>query len=606
MRERPRGSRYPRAVVMSRMAEEIGRVLGGRYRVIAPIGTGASAQVYLADDTRLRRRVAVKMLHAALASDADFLRRFQAEAQAAAALNHPHVLAVYDWGHDEVPFLVTEYLGGGSVRAMLDAGGLITPSQALLVGLEAARGLDYAHKRGFVHRDIKPANLLLGDEGRLRIADFGLARALAEAAWTEPNGAVLGTARYASPEQARGESVDGRGDVYSLALVLVEAATGKVPFSADTVVGTLMARVDRPLAVPDALGPLRPALERAGRPDPSERPDAEELAVALMACAGRLDKPAPRPLAGVAVVDPDRPDDERDVTLIPSPPEPEVTDEADPVGLALVPGRQRRRARRSERRTEVAIEPAVVPEPGEPPSASPARRRRRCPVVGTLVAAVILLGAVGVYAVTRSDPIPTTPLPALTDGTIAEAELVAAENGWQVVRDDVRRDDTVAGQVLAQDPQPGQELAEGEVLELTVSEGQTLSTVPTDLVGEPADDAIGTLEGLGLVVDAGRRFDEEAPAGSVLEVGSPGAEPEKGTTVPVVVSDGPEPRTVPGDLVELSVDEATAELAAVGLGADVVDRDFSEELAAGLVLSVPQAGEQVARDSAVGLVHRAW
>src|SRR5690349_18890328 len=147
------------------MADQIGRVLSGRYRLVAPIGTGASAQVYLADDVRLRRRVAVKLLHQALAEDEAFLRRFRAEAQAAAALNHPHILAVYDWGEDaNEPYLVTEYLGGGSLRAMLDKGKSLTVSQSLVVGLEAARALDYAHKRGFVHRDIKPANLLFGEE----------------------------------------------------------------------------------------------------------------------------------------------------------------------------------------------------------------------------------------------------------------------------------------------------------------------------------------------------------------------------------------------------------------------------------------------------------
>ena len=139
-----------------------------------PIGAGASARVYLADDITLRRQVAVKVLHAGLADDAQFLRRFRAEAQAAASLNSPHVLGVYDWGQDDVPFLVTEYLGGGSVRSMLDAGHRLTPSQALLVGLEAARGLDYAHGQELVHRDIKPANLLFDESGRLRIADFGL------------------------------------------------------------------------------------------------------------------------------------------------------------------------------------------------------------------------------------------------------------------------------------------------------------------------------------------------------------------------------------------------------------------------------------------------
>lgn len=280
------------------MTAEIGRVLGGRYRLVAPIGMGASAQVFLADDVRLRRRVAVKMLHDALAGDAEFLRRFAAEARAAAALNHPNVMAVYDWGDDEVAFIVTEYLSGGSLRALLDAGHLLTPSQVLTVGLDATRALDYAHRRGFVHRDIKPANLLFGEDQRLRIADFGLARALAEAAWTEPQGAVLGTARYASPEQAKGETLTGKADVYSLAIVLIEAVTGVVPFTADTTLGTLMARVDRQLEVPEALGPLADVLARAGHPDPDQRIDARTFAAGLLRAAKALPRPQPLPLAG--------------------------------------------------------------------------------------------------------------------------------------------------------------------------------------------------------------------------------------------------------------------------------------------------------------------
>ena len=199
------------------VSELAGRVLADRYRLTALVGAGASAQVYVADDVQLRRRVAVKVLHPALAHDPMFLRRFQAEAQAAAALNHPNLVAVYDWGQEDLPFLVSEYLEGGTLRTVLhgeQGERLLSVSQALVVGLEAARGLHYAHSRGFVHRDVKPANLLFGDDRRLRIADFGLARALAEAAWTEPEGVVLGTARYVSPEQAAGGTLDGRSDVY--------------------------------------------------------------------------------------------------------------------------------------------------------------------------------------------------------------------------------------------------------------------------------------------------------------------------------------------------------------------------------------------------------
>src|SRR5947207_2130733 len=179
---------------------------------------------------------------------------------------------------------------------MLDAGHRLTPSQGLLVGLEAARGLEYAHTRGFVHRDIKPANLLFGEEGRLRVGDFGLARALAEAAWTEPSGAMLGTARYACPEQARGQPADGKGDVYSLALVVIEAVTGQVPFAADTTIATLMGRVNAPLTAPESMGPLGPAIEAAGRSHPAQRADAAAFAHSLDRAARSPPAPTRTPL----------------------------------------------------------------------------------------------------------------------------------------------------------------------------------------------------------------------------------------------------------------------------------------------------------------------
>ncbi|MGH9029369.1 MAG: serine/threonine-protein kinase, partial [Acidimicrobiales bacterium] len=264
---------------MSTVTESIGRVLSGRYRIESVLGTGASAHVFAAWDVTLQRRVAIKVLHPALSSDEAFLRRFTTEARSAAALTNPHVMAVFDWGEDDSgPFLVLEFLGGGSLRDLLDGGNKLSVSQAVAVGTQAAEGLAYAHGRGFVHRDVKPANLLFDEDGRLRIADFGLARALAEAALTEPAGATVGTARYAAPEQALGNVVDGRADVYSLALVLYEAVTGVVPFTADTTISTLMARVGARLPEHEALGVLGPVLDRAASADPDDRLVAAELA----------------------------------------------------------------------------------------------------------------------------------------------------------------------------------------------------------------------------------------------------------------------------------------------------------------------------------------
>src|SRR4029079_19073556 len=256
-----------------------GRVLSGRYLLHNAIGTGASGRVYVADDQRLRRRVAVKVLHAALADDTAFLRRFRAEAQLAASLRHSNIVTVYDWGEDDVPFMVLELLEGGSLRSMLDQNTSLTVAQAARVGRDVASALEYAHARDVLHRDVKPATLLCDEHGIVRVADFGLARALAEASWTEPAGTVLGTARYASPEKGSASRLHRRADLYALGLVIVESITGSVPLVGDNAVATIVGRGTQPLVVPEGLGRLGEVLTQAGQPDPNNRfPDAAAFA----------------------------------------------------------------------------------------------------------------------------------------------------------------------------------------------------------------------------------------------------------------------------------------------------------------------------------------
>ena len=553
------------------MTDQIGRVLSGRYRLIAPIGTGASALVYLADDTRLRRRVAVKLLHQALAEDEAFLRRFRAEAQAAAALNHPHVLAVYDWGDDErEPYLITEYLGGGSLRAMLDAGKRLSPAQCLMVGLEAARGLEYAHTRGFVHRDIKPANLLFGDEGRLRIGDFGLARALAEAAWTEPTGAMVGTARYACPEQARGEPATGKGDVYSLALVLIEAVTGQVPFATDTTIATLMARVDKPVEVPEALGPLRGVLARAGRPDPADRPDAGEFVVGLLAAAEDLDRPAPLPLAGATTDPSDITVVDRDPTLLPPP-------------------------TTTEPQTESAAPPPVVD--------APPRRRRRWPWIIAAIFTVLALVAGAAFA-WNTLLVPSHKVPKLVDLTEQQATQLIQANHWNVRRLEARKDGSTKGNVIAQDPADGKDLEEKKTVTITVSLGNTLVSVPTDLAGKSVEDAAAELQATGLTLgQQTAQNDETVPEGAVISL-DPNTPPQlpKGEPVNVVVSGGPQPRTVPDIAPTTPFDQAAKAIKDLQLVPQRKD-DFSDTVPEGQIIGTdPPAGKQVARGSTVTIV----
>ncbi|HUQ63737.1 MAG TPA: PASTA domain-containing protein [Acidimicrobiales bacterium] len=597
----------------TRIVEHIGRVLDGRYRLLTPIGSGASAHVFLADDVRLRRRVAVKVLHPALVDDKAFLRRFRAEARAAAGLNHPNIMSVFDWGEEaDGPYIVCEFLGGGSLRAILDQGNRLTPSQGLMVGLEAARALDYAHRRGIVHRDIKPANILFDDEGRLRIADFGLARALAEAAWTEPSGTVLGTARYAAPEQVQGSPLDGKADVYSLAVVLVEAVTGRVPFEADTTVGTLMGRLDRPLPAPPEMGPLGPIVARAGRPNTAERLDAVALGAALQAAAPELPGPEPLPLAGTPAAD------EALVGIDPDPTEVGATAAAETAAdtgdeaatatlagsIALPPATETGWSVDSPTAT-IPIVPsppppvatAPVPVATPPPLSKAGRRRRRWPFY-LLLAILLIAGAgTGGYFFVL-DHTPSHPVPAVQLQMAPEAVAALKAQKFKVRLTEIFFDGTAAGTVVDQTPEPGTKLKEGKTVTLTVSKGPTPVLVP-DLTGVSQEIAVERLKGAGFVVaEPTLQNDEEVTEGTVLDWAPKGVEFPKGGQIALTVSAGPAPREVP-DVAGKSFQEASAALEAVGLKAARADA-FSDGVAEGTTISSsPKGGAQVDRGSTV-------
>src|SRR6266545_948753 len=440
-------------MALSGLTDLAGRVLADRYRLLAPIGSGSSGRVYVADDVRLRRRVAVKVLHGALADDAGFLRRFRAEAQLAASLHHPNVVTVFDWGEDTVPFMVLELLSGGSLRGMLDEGIRLTPAQAAHTGRYVATALSYAHTRGLVHRDIKPANLLFDEHGTVRVADFGLARALAEASWTEPTGALVGTARYAAPEQGTGATLDARADLYALGVVLVESVTGRVPEVADTLIGTLAVRARVPLAAPQELGALAPVVERAGRTQPSERyPDAITMADALTDASRHLPPPGPLTLVGLdAHVDPHPTELGKTST---------VFDQDADAAVATA---------RARTDTVARADTAPAPRPGRyAPRAVPA-------VVALLVIAVLV--AAGLL-LARSAGGSTVAAPQLVGLTQDEAAARAAK----------------AGLVVPRGPPP---------------------VVIPDVAGQPADQATLTLAGAGFAVDPRHDYDENVPAGIV-------------------------------------------------------------------------------------------
>ena len=557
-----------RSVASSWITDSVGRVLGDRYYLGRPVGSGASAHVFVAEDKVLGRRVAVKVLRPGLAGDVVFLRRFQAEARVVAALRHPHILRIYDWGEDGGdPYLVSELLEGGSLRSLLDHGGRLSPSQAATVGYEAASALEHAHQRGLVHRDVKPANLLFDDNGRVSVADFGLARALAETAWTEPEGAILGTARYGAPEQMEGRPLGPPADVYALALVLAEATTGVVPFGTDTTLGTLMARVGRRLEIGEAAGPLAAVLRDAGAPEPGDRPDAGELAKQLRRLVAALPAPEPLPLAAPVDVGSGADHDPTRTGYPPSPPDTAPTANAGATSAATGSA-------------GASLRPA--PQLGERPEAVPAG----LPVVVTAGA--------GATALEVSSQLTTAARTQAPAGGPAIGPAAGERGG--AARGGRRR-----GPVLAAALVVAVLAAGGGAASWMLTRGPSLEPVPR-LGGDGLGTARVALAAhhLHLVV-AGRAYSAGVPSGEVVSQTPSRGRARRGDSVAVIVSRGPQPVEIP-PLAGLSQAEAAKLLEADGLGIGKVARRSSLGVAAGSVIATVPASGHEPPGTRVGLV----
>ncbi len=294
-----------------------GTVLAGRYRVAQVVSTGANTVIMDAIDQQNDGQVTIKVVRPEHAQDPEFRRKFHRLAEISNALTHPNIASVLDWGEidlrgESTVYWVVEALGGGSLRDLLDRGRLLQPGQALVVGLEACRALDAAHQKGLFHTELTPSKMVFGADRRLRVVDFGMARLLAEPAWADASAVPTHVARYASPEQALGLPIDAKTDVYALALVMIEAVTGAVPFAADSTVATLSGRVDKLMPVSADLGSLASVLERAGRPESADRFTAAEFGRALVQAAPGLPKPEPIPILSTGTFDTTamrRPDD---------------------------------------------------------------------------------------------------------------------------------------------------------------------------------------------------------------------------------------------------------------------------------------------------------
>ncbi|MCP3939220.1 MAG: PASTA domain-containing protein [Actinomycetia bacterium] len=584
-------------------------VLDGRYRLVAQLGTGGSAHVYLADDLRLRRRVAVKVLQPALLSQSGFIARFEHEARSSASFSHPHVVAVHDWGESEIgPFLVTEYLGGGSLHGLIAAGHLLTPAQAVKVALEATSGLSAAHQRGMVHRDVKPANLLFDRGGRLRVADFGLVQVLGDTGLTEPDSAVLGTLRYAAPERSRPGTADGRTDVYSLAVSLVEAVTGEVPGPSDDPIELLAYRCLHPLVVPDDFGAAAEPLRRAGSVEVDERPTAIELMRDLVTATEDFEAPGALPLAGALLnvdaldsVDPDSaqwqaPVSDKTLPVTGSEPTTPAESFAD-LGIEVFD---------DDRIERFSPDDGAVEPRRQSAGATSSRRGWWLSGAAVVLAAVV---AATMYSVSTVET-PATPLVELGNlrgETIADVRTLSEANDWVLDEEQVRSDKFDKGTVIRQSPSAGSQIPAGFGLSVDVVIGPRLTMVPW-LVGLDVAAATKRLESRDFgVVSREPRFDEVVSVGVVMQATidgdlvEPGRLLEPGVSFDLVVSSGPVPRAVP-DLVGRTREEAAATLAQLRLGLTEAEPQFSETDPDGTVISQSISPSiEVARDTIVSI-----
>jgi serine/threonine-protein kinase len=568
----------------------------GRYQVISRIAAGGMGEVYRARDSILGREVAVKILHSNLAGDRGFVDRFRREARAAAILNHPNVVGVYDWGSsDGTYYMVMEYVPGSNLRSLLREHGRLEPAQVIEILVQVLAALDHAHGHGIVHRDIKPENILIAQDGRLKVADFGLARAYAESYVSQVEGTVTGTVQYLSPEQIQGKPADPRTDLYALGVVAFELLTGKAPFTGETSLSIayqhLTGRVPPPSSVArDVPAPVDAAVVHATEKDPTDRPaSARAMAEEVVQAA-----PSARPATRVAEL----------AAEIPG--EAELTE--DRAATVTIPRSETPRARRARRvRWIVGIAALLallgvgawaawtyavphytdVPRvDGLPVDQAIARLEDAGLRVSQLPAE--FSSTVPGGRVIRIDPeagahvrtrtvVSLTPskgpdlrgVPSVVGRTENRAKemIEAAGLQWKVTED---YDDAVAkGRVIRQNPDPDTQLEKGKRVTITVSLGPPLVKIP-DVSGQSADSAIRTLEALGFTVGTPKEeHSVTVPKGDVIRTDpAAGNEIPKFSSVVIVVSQGPRTFAMP-DVEGMRTDAAVSQLEGLGLVVDI-------------------------------------
>jgi serine/threonine-protein kinase len=533
-----------------------GTLIDNRYRVISRIGSGGMADVFCAEDSQLGRRVAVKVLHQRFAEDAEFVERFRREASSAAALSHPNVVAVFDRGEWEGSYYIAmEYLPGRSLKELIREQGALAPLSAIDITSQVLEAARFAHRRGVVHRDIKPLNVIVDDEGRVKVTDFGIARA--GASEITQTGSILGTAQYLSPEQAQGHAVGPQSDLYAIGILLYELLTGHVPFDAESVVAIALKQVGETAPVPSSVNPMvTPELDaivaRALAKDPAARyADADEFLAALDAERTRL----------IAT------------------PEPQTQ------SLAAAAAAYQ------------AAQTTYLPEQEDGDQGEPGPAAPRRPVWPWVLGAVLLVAGIAVVVVLLAAPSKQA-VPNVVGQQVTTATTLLQDAGFSAVPVEVANSAT-QGTVLAQSPAGGQSAARGTVVQLTVSNGPGNKQIP-DVGGQTESAATSALKKAGFQVASTQAASATVPQGSVIST-TPAALSiaPAGSTVQLNVSSGPRQVVVPNVGGRTQAD-ATGILEGAGFTVSTVSQQSSQT--AGTVLSQsPSAGSDAAAGSTVVL-----